>query len=132
MKMFRQLLLIGMVCVSFIASAQSTPKFDEVNLAKLRKVVMNQLLSDDLIRNKQATVYFFLREDGILLNGKELAGNHQATYQELISDYRLGVGPDRAIYISADCTAVGDFSNGSFHGKSEGKLRIVYDRKPWE
>ena len=127
------LLVWCMINMSLGAIAQGKSRFSEINLNELRRTVIKQLLADDLIEHKKELVYLFLHEEGISLNGVRLGNSFQSSYQSLLSGFKIGTGPDRTILISRDCTAVGDFTNeGSFHGKSEGRLRVEYNRKPWQ
>ncbi len=107
-------------------------RFTHVDLQKLRKVVLNQLLKDDLIQNKKTEVFLFLKEDEIKLNRLKLPAALESRYTALLDDYNLGKGPNRMILISRDCTAVGDFWDESFSGKSNGRLSLPETRKAME
>ena len=107
--------------------AEGTPgRFSEINLNELRKTVLTQLMKDNLIRNKREVVYLFLREDGITFNDQKLNNELNLKYTNLLAPYKIGTGPDRTLFFSHDCTAVGDFTENKFYGKMKGRLRIEY------
>lgn len=99
-------------------------RFTHVNLSKLRKDVIDQLLKDDLINNKKPEVFLFLKEGGIELNRMKLSPALNQQYVAMLSKYELGEGPNRMVLINPDCTAVGDFLGQSFSGKSIGRLSL--------
>ena len=107
-------------------------RFSAINLDELRRTVLNQLIKDDLINSKKAKVYLFLKEDGITFNDQKLDKELNAKYTRLLAPYEIGTGPDRTIFLSKDCTAVGDFKEDAFHGKMQGRLRIEYTKRPFE
>ena len=121
-------LLVLLVATALNSNAQQikTPSFSDVNLNELRKTVVANLLEDNLIEKRKADVYLFLRDSGIFLNGYPLEAQLSAKYQRLLDPFELGTGPYRTVLLSQDCTAVGDFMENSFHGKSKGRLRIEY------
>lgn len=107
--------------------------FTHVDLPKLRKELLNQLIKDDLIQNRKSPVFLFLKEDGgMKLNRTKLSEALVATYTSVLVDYDLGNGPHRVVLINPDCTAVGDFWDESFSGKSRGRLSLPEARKAME
>lgn len=107
--------------------------FSHVDLPKLRKALLSQLLKDNLIQNRKSPVFFFLKEDGgMKLNQTKLSGEHVARYAKVLAEYDLGTGPNRVVLINPDCTAVGDFWDESFSGKSRGRLNLPETRKAME
>ena len=107
-------------------------RFSSINLNELRKTVLNQMMKDELIDNKRARVYLFLTEEGITFNDQKLSKELNAKYTQLLAPFEIGTGPDRTVFLSKDCTAVGDFKEDAFHGKMQGRLRIEYTQKPFE
>ncbi len=110
--------------------AQSKPgRFADVDLSKLRRTVLKQLTNDDLISGRKETVYVFLRPDGVSINDEALPQEASDKYVKLLAPFEIGTGPNRAVLVSKDCTAVGDFTEDSFTGKSEGSLRLAYTQE---
>lgn len=107
-------------------------RFTHVDLPKLRKVVLNHLQKDDLIENKKSQVFLFLKEDGIYFNRVKLSEELNTRYAEMFAAFDLGKGPNRVLLINKDCTAVGDFYDESFSGKSLGRLSLPETRKAME
>ena len=110
----------------------SSSRFSAINLNELRKTVLDQLIKDNLINSKKTKVYLFLKEDGITLNDHRLSEELNTKYALLLAPYEIGTGPDRTVFLSKDCTAVGDFKEDAFHGKMQGRLRIEYTQRLFE
>ena len=108
----------------FDESPDRKHRFTHVDLQKLRKEVLHELIKDDLIPNRRSQVFLFLTEDGIKLNREKLSTALDEKYNALLADYDLGQGPNRLILINPDCVAVGDFWDESFSGKSKGRLSL--------
>lgn len=108
----------------FDESPAAKHRFTHVDLQKLRKAVLHELLKDDLIANRKSQVFLFLGEEGIKLNRENLSDKLDKKYNVMLADYNLGKGPNRLILINPDGVAVGDFWDESFSGKSEGRLSL--------
>ncbi len=129
------ILIVGALPVSaqlFDDEPAKPPRFTHVDLPKLRKVVLNHLYKDELIQNKRSQVFLFLKEEGIYLNRLKLSEDLNARYAAMLASYDLGEGPNRVILINRECTAVGDFFDESFSGKSRGRLSLTETRKAME
>jgi len=107
-------------------------RFSAINLKELKRTVLNQMMKDDLIDSKKSKVYLFLREEGFTLNNQKFSSALNEKYTKLLAPFDIGTGPNRTILLTEDCTAVGDFTEGNFRGKMEGRLRIEYTQKPFE
>lgn len=104
-------------------------RFTHVNLKKLRKDVLNELLKDNLIPNRRSQIFLFLKEDGIEVNRLKLSKDLDNKYTSVLAAHELGRGPNRLVLINPDCIAVGDFWDESFSGKSEGRLSLQETRE---
>lgn len=131
-KFVMLLLIVGSLPVSaqlFDGTPVKQHRFAHVDLPELRKEVLNSLKKDDLIESKKSPVFLFLKEDGIYLNRMKLSGGLDTRYTKLLANFDLGKGPNRVIMITTECTAVGDFYDESFSGKSRGRLSLPETRK---
>ena len=108
----------------FDESPAKEGRFTHVNLQKLRKELLKELMNDELISNKKSQVFFFLKEERFKLNHQKLSAELIEKYNAMLADYKLGKGPNRLILINPDGVAVGDFWDESFSGKSEGRLSL--------
>ena len=121
-----------MMSLSCLSQQASNSRFSEINLKELRRTVLSNLKEDNLIESKKEEVYLFLKEDGVYLNATKFNSDRTEKYMNLLAPYQIGTGPDRTVFISKDCTAVGDFTENEFHGKMEGRLRLEYTKKKFE
>ena len=126
MKKVTSILAVLMLLVLATEGMAQTKEvdFNSVDLKKLRKKVIVQLQNDGLLNNRKEKIHLELRTNTTVLNGEELDERLHAKYSRLADEFEIGRGSFRTIYITHQCTAVGDFHDGSFKGKMEGRMRI--------
>ena len=129
-------LIISMLILLSVSSGISQDldkgRFSDVNLNELRNTVHKHLLQDDLINSKSDTVYLSLREKYMALNGQAFSQALRSKYTKILAPYNIGTGPNRTILLTGVCSAVGDFMENSFHGKSKGRLQIEYASRAFD
>ncbi|MEO9483759.1 MAG: hypothetical protein ABJG47_09955 [Ekhidna sp.] len=117
---------IVFMLLSQVAFSQKNdvPNFKDIDLKKMRKTIIEELLKDDLIKNKKEEIQLALRTSETLLNGKVLDDELHVRYGNIVAQFEVGRGSYRIIIINRQCTAVGDFHEDSFNGKAQGKLSL--------
>ncbi|WP_421764578.1 hypothetical protein [Ekhidna sp.] len=106
------------------AQETDTKDFENVDLKKLRKTFVNQLLDDGLIKGKKEDIHLALRSEMTLLNEKALDVELHKKYGNLAATFNIQRGSYRVVYITRHCTAIGDFFDDSFSGKIQGKMSL--------
>lgn len=115
------------ILVSHVSVAQNKDRsnFKDIDLKELRKVVLKELMNDGLISSKKESVHLSLRSQKTVLNGEELTDQLHQKYGNLAAQFKITRGSYRTVYITNQCTAVGDFYEDSFDGKVKGKMRLA-------
>ncbi|WP_436515499.1 hypothetical protein [Ekhidna sp. To15] len=106
------------------AQESGTKDFKNIDLKELRKAFVNQLLDDGLIKRKKDDIHLALRSEMTLLNEQVLDKELHEKYGNLAAQFDIKRGSYRVIYITHQCTAVGDFLDDSFSGKIQGKMNL--------
>ncbi len=108
------------------AAAQKNDEvsFKNVDLKEIRKTFVNELLKDGLIDRKKDDIHLELRTNITVLNDNTLAESHHQKYGDLAAQFNIDRGSYRVIYITKQCTAVGDLLDSSFSGKMHGKMSL--------
>ena len=78
-SVIKSVFVVAFLLVTSTAFSQTEEKkkFNHIELKDLRKVVLNQLIEDDLIKKRSDKVYLSLRDSKTLLNGEVLDTNLQ-------------------------------------------------------
>ena len=123
-SVIKSVFMVTLLLVTSTAFSQTEEKkkFNHIELKDLRKVVLNQLIEDDLIKKRSDKVYLSLRDSKTLLNGEVLDAKLHTKYETLLKSFDIGRGAYRGIYLDSKCTAVGDFYKDSINGKVKGRF----------
>ncbi|WP_462251539.1 hypothetical protein [Ekhidna sp.] len=108
------------------ATAQKNDEvsFNNIDLKEVRKTFVNELLNDGLIERKKDDIHLELRSNTTVLNDITLTESYHQKYGDLAMQFKIDRGSYRVIYITKQCTAVGDLLDNSFSGKMHGKMSL--------
>ena len=94
------------------------PDLGSLELRKIKRVLLKNLLSDQIIKSKSIELVVDLPGDQIIVNGTVLDQKLFLKYQSLT--HKAGYGPYRKIQINKKFIKVGDFSPDGFKGSGLG------------
>lgn len=97
------------------------PKYPDLGglaLRRLKRILLRNLSSDNLIKSKSDSVEIVLPGDQIIVNGQVLNSKLFLKYSRLTE--KASFGPDRKIQISEHFIKVGDFTADGFKGSGVG------------
>lgn len=112
-------------------STKAAISINQVQLRKLKRVLLRELNKDDLIKSKRYFNVLEYKEGEILVNRNPLDNQVFTKYSVLLDGYGLQPGPEMRVVLDPKFIMVGRFTSGGFDGRAYGRemnIQFLSDR----